>query len=431
MKTKITFLLSISIALLQWANAQTYILNWNSSFSSPWAAGGTSGSASNIGGSGVNATVLLTSPEGTAMSALTDFTSPQVSSAGNPFSTELGADVPNLAVGMDLNAKTSYVDIVINFSGYSVSNVKFNIADIDEALVGLPLGLSATYYDEVVITGSNSGIPVADPTLSYLPSISPYYDITGNTASATVSFLMGDNSASTSTEQNGTVIVDFGTNILTQISIRYRNNSSATTDPAPQAIAIGNISFQKENLLPVKLTSFDYTKLNQSLLLRWQSADELNVKEYIVEKSYDGTNFTAVGTVPSQNFNKNYTYTDNAAAKPTVFYRLKTVDYNGSYTYSNILVAKEKNTGDDKITVFPNPVINNSANIFMPKILINKPVLIKVIGQDGRVILQQQNVVYTNTINIDLPKHLHGVAIIEVQHATDKNILYREKVLVK
>jgi len=75
--------------------------------------------------------------------------------------------------------------------------------------------------------------------------------------------------------------------------------------------------------------------------------------------------------------------------------------------------------------------MNGTPNIFMSKILLNKPVLKKVIGQDGRIISKQQKVVCANTINLDLLKHFHGTAFIEVQHAADKNILYTEKELVK
>lgn len=186
-------------------------------------------------------------------------------------------------------------------------------------------------------------------------------------------------------------------------------------------------------ILPVRLISFTYAKQSQSLLLQWQAASEFDVQDYDLEKSTDGVNFSFLGKVSAQNSTaavKNYGYTDNAVNNAVVFYRLKINDRSGNYTYSNIILYRQKNTGADAITVYPNPVVNSTANIFIPQQLINKLVAVKVIAQDGKLVVSQQLVPNTNLMNINFPKNLHGMVLIQV--AADNNAtMYSDKVLIK
>lgn len=428
MKSKIGLLLILSVTLFTRIYSQTYTLNWSSSFTPAWSAGAVSGSANNIGGSSVNATVNLTSPEATAITAFAGFTSPVVSSGGTPFTTQLGSNVPNLAVGMDLGAKANYVDIVIKFLNYSVSNVKFNIADIDKVSA-----TGTTYYDEVQITGFSGAAPVTNPLLTKLVAGSNDFSISGNVATCNTTSGQGGNSASSTAEQDGTVVVDFGATILTQVSIRYRNNPAAPANPAQQAIGISNVTFQKQGVLPVKIISFNYTKQSQYLQLQWQVTDELNIKEYVVEKSLDGNNFYSLDKVAAQNSTasiKNYSCKDNAISNSVFYYRLKVIDINGNFSYSNIVLYKQKSADANTITVFPNPVINGVANIFIPQQLISKLVLVRVVAQDGKTILLQQQIPNTNLMNISLPEYFHGMALVQVA-AENNTVLYSDKVLVK
>jgi hypothetical protein len=186
-------------------------------------------------------------------------------------------------------------------------------------------------------------------------------------------------------------------------------------------------------VLPVKLISFTYTKQNPALLLQWQATNELNVKEYELEKSFDGSTFSLLGKVASQNSSgsiKNYQYLDNAVTNAVIFYRLKIMDYDGNFAYSNIILYKQKASASDPIVLFPNPVVNSKASIFIPQQLINKPVFVKIIGPDGKMISLKQQVPYANTLTVDFPVNLHGIVLVQLV-AADETILYKEKVMVK
>lgn len=87
--------------------------------------------------------------------------------------------------------------------------------------------------------------------------------------------------------------------------------------------------------LPVRLVSFTAKAVENTAQLQWSVADAMNFSHFEVEKSSNSKQFTKVDDV--QLASTNYLFTDpKAATSPLVYYRLKLVDLDGSYTYSRI-----------------------------------------------------------------------------------------------
>ncbi len=91
--------------------------------------------------------------------------------------------------------------------------------------------------------------------------------------------------------------------------------------------------------LPVDFISFNATKENTATRLTWKVGTEQNLKGYEIEKSTDGRQFTSVGFVPA-NGQATYTFTDPQINQGAVFYRIRNVDLDGKFKYSNILSLK-------------------------------------------------------------------------------------------
>ncbi len=93
--------------------------------------------------------------------------------------------------------------------------------------------------------------------------------------------------------------------------------------------------------LPVHLLSFTAQQKDNSVLLNWKVTQEVNMKEYVVEKAEGNLSFGSTGTVAATNSQTDhaYSFTDaNALASGSkLFYRLKQVDNDGKLTYSNII----------------------------------------------------------------------------------------------
>jgi hypothetical protein len=98
-------------------------------------------------------------------------------------------------------------------------------------------------------------------------------------------------------------------------------------------------------ILPVELLNFNATYIdeNNSVLVKWMTASEMNCASFAVERSLNGIDFTAIQVVPgagNSSMQKNYSVVDYWPLSGTSYYRLKQTDYNGSYKHSNISVIE-------------------------------------------------------------------------------------------
>ncbi len=123
--------------------------------------------------------------------------------------------------------------------------------------------------------------------------------------------------------------------------------------------------------LPVSLIDFTGIYKNGSINLAWHSVREINLKDYEVERSSNGKDFSKIGTVKAGG--EFYKFTDNKSSESVfpidlpnvsnparneqsknVFYRLKMVNKDGTAPYSKIIAINT--TGRLKLTIAPNPV---------------------------------------------------------------------------
>ncbi len=108
--------------------------------------------------------------------------------------------------------------------------------------------------------------------------------------------------------------------------------------------------------LPLKLISFTGNTKDNRVSLNWTSTDEKNVAFFEIEKGLNGKTFATIGNVNATNGNnKNfYKYNDTALLAQTSYYRLKMVDKDGAFTYSNVLsLVPEKKV--ESVKFYPNP----------------------------------------------------------------------------
>ncbi len=114
-------------------------------------------------------------------------------------------------------------------------------------------------------------------------------------------------------------------------------------------------------ILPVSLANFAASLQSSSVLLNWQTATELNTDHFGVERSVDGAHFNNIGDVKATGTSStthNYTLNDYTAlhlGSSTLYYRLKTIDKDGKYTYSSI-IKLQLHGGEFAYSLSPNPV---------------------------------------------------------------------------
>jgi pimeloyl-ACP methyl ester carboxylesterase len=122
--------------------------------------------------------------------------------------------------------------------------------------------------------------------------------------------------------------------------------------------------------LPVKLSMFSGRFNNNSVLLKWVTAQEQNNGYFTIELSYDGVHFTNIGRVDGKgnsNTPSSYDFTDAIHFKSgRNFYRLRQIDIDGKFTYSSIVTIIISASGEMLVTIYPNPA-KDYINIAIPK----------------------------------------------------------------
>ncbi|WPP48869.1 T9SS type A sorting domain-containing protein [Catalinimonas niigatensis] len=114
--------------------------------------------------------------------------------------------------------------------------------------------------------------------------------------------------------------------------------------------------------LPVELLSFSVKMQDRVALLQWVTASEKNNDFFEIQRSLNGKTWTTIGIVKGAGDSQqelSYTYTDKNPVYGVSYYRLRQVDFDAQYEYSNVIVLE--NVSDDtelpqpEVLLYPNP----------------------------------------------------------------------------
>ncbi|QQS38197.1 MAG: T9SS type A sorting domain-containing protein [Ignavibacteriales bacterium] len=103
------------------------------------------------------------------------------------------------------------------------------------------------------------------------------------------------------------------------------------------------ISLVNFTVVPVELTSFTSTVSGNKVVLNWVTSTEKNNSGFDIERSADNISFTKVGFIPGYGTTtetKSYSFTDQQISAGKYYYRLKQIDYDGTFEYSNTIKAE-------------------------------------------------------------------------------------------
>jgi hypothetical protein len=129
-------------------------------------------------------------------------------------------------------------------------------------------------------------------------------------------------------------------------SISYTNYMGTFS---PFGVGSGN------GALPVTWVQVAAKKLNESTMVTWSTASEKGTDRFEIERSLDGKNFEKIGQVAAvgnSNTLQNYSFRDAQNIPETTFYRIKSVDFDGTTEYSKTVSVQFNAL---QVSTFPNP----------------------------------------------------------------------------
>ncbi len=189
-------------------------------------------------------------------------------------------------------------------------------------------------------------------------------------------------------------------------------------------ITVNNIS------LPISLLYFKGKKENGNILLDWSTSSEVDVSRFEIEQSHTGSGFIKIGEVAAIGFSttiRNYGFTDNNVNGYINYYRLKMIDRDGKFLYSNVLAFSGSRDNINLINIRPNPFINSftlSTDVSQPQLL-----TIHVSDMAGKILYTNhlQANAGKNDIKVDGIAHLAaGMYIIKLISTEG---IFQEKIL--
>ncbi|MFK7771311.1 MAG: GEVED domain-containing protein [Saprospiraceae bacterium] len=118
--------------------------------------------------------------------------------------------------------------------------------------------------------------------------------------------------------------------------------------------------------LPVELTSFRGNLKNEAVELSWRTESEVDNDFFTLERSKDGVNFESIAKVNGAGTSDrahDYTHFDYTPFDGVNYYRLMQTDFNGEFTYSDIIQVSVISKSIVSVNVFPNPVGNDEFSL--------------------------------------------------------------------
>lgn len=264
----------------------------------------------------------------------------------------------------------------------------------------------------------------AKSTLTSTSLVGGSYDITMTMTSLGTSNTLTDLKLVTYTSDvmgspGGTFVATAGTSSSPVVK---RNGLTLAQLAGPTAFVVGTKS-RSSSPLPIELIAFDAVVNEDKVDITWTTSGEINNDYFSIEKSKNGIDFEFVTNIAGAGNSTNvldYSTVDYNPYKGISYYRLKQTDYNGQFTYSNLVAVEYK--GDENsfnFNAFPNPNNGEQCYVNLPDGL-GKEIKITVYNINGTEAYSNEIITsneYSNVSTIDFAKKLNpGIYFITITY---------------
>jgi len=148
-------------------------------------------------------------------------------------------------------------------------------------------------------------------------------------------------------------------------------------------------------------------------ILKWSTLNEFNCNYFEVQRSNNGTHFNKIGTIKgagNSSHTINYSFIDPTPLQSINFYRLKQVDTDENFGFSNIVSLKATNT--DNIVAYYD---SESDNIFITNLMSKGQKKIRIFDCTGKLLTTQT--LSDNSVAFDMIDFAHGVYFVSIEES--------------
>ncbi|RMG21799.1 MAG: T9SS C-terminal target domain-containing protein [Bacteroidetes bacterium] len=174
------------------------------------------------------------------------------------------------------------------------------------------------------------------------------------------------------------------------------------------------------SVFPVEFVAFEVNKEKGRARLDWATASESNSSFFVVERSANGSSWEAVGRVAAvgnSQSQRHYHFYDEGAgqAGSLLFYRLKEVDQDGNFMYSEMVEYAHELTPLSTLEFAPNPI--NSQTLYEWEAAEAQITSFSVFNMEGKMLFQHHLQARKGYNRFQLGKHLDlqpGLYVLQV-----------------
>jgi hypothetical protein len=173
-------------------------------------------------------------------------------------------------------------------------------------------------------------------------------------------------------------------------------------------------------VIPVELTSFTASVIQNKVTLNWTTVTETNNSGFEVQRKASGEEFAPVGFVVGNGTTtelKYYTYTEQGLTSGTYQYRLKQIDYDGTFEYSNEIevdvLAPNKFSLEQN---YPNPFNPLTKITFtLPEASQVKLTVFNILGEEVKTLINENRDAGHHTVDFNASGFSSGVYLYKIQ----------------
>lgn len=183
--------------------------------------------------------------------------------------------------------------------------------------------------------------------------------------------------------------------------------------------AYDTVNIEMCSILPIELYSFNGHNNENVNELYWVTETEINNDYFTVERSMDGINFVSVADVAgagNSNSLLDYQLTDYNPYTGINYYRLKQTDFNGSFSYSDLIAIEVNKKGE--LSIYPNPSVDFISISQSENTLLNAD--IKVFDAQGKIVLDETISSDITSYKLDISNLRGGIYFVKIN--TQENL---------